>query len=205
MSLFSRAACWGVAVAATGDSVRPSAHRPWRGISPPKTSPERPRRRDRRLRRPVQVFAENTVNKGPGAARHQSKDHRLRDPGGAYYGSYERAGGELVAPTSGQAGDLIQVITPSQRHSDSPDTRDKNNESIPHRDHPEDDPTRRLPGAGQQLRGQRIDRHPPVEPAVLAQARHRGVRLALRPGPGPHGRPERLRRRSGRRPAVAAP
>lgn len=133
MSLFSRAACWGVAVAATGglsaavstpalawdfpaeDIARAAAAAPTGGYGGQ-----------------CKVFAENTVNKV--LAQHDIKARitGYGTPGGAYYGSYERAGGELVAPTSGQAGDLIQVITPSQRHSDAPDTRDKNNESILH-------------------------------------------------------------------------
>ncbi len=78
------------------------------------------------------VFAQRVVNEV--LARHdiRARIHGYGTPGGAYYGAYERAGGILVDPRAGQRGDVIQVITPSQKRKDFPDTRDDNNESILH-------------------------------------------------------------------------
>ena len=78
------------------------------------------------------VFAQRVVNE-------VLADHGIRarvggygTPGGAYFGAYERAGGLLIVPESGQRGDLIQVIRPEHRNKDFPPTRDRDNESILH-------------------------------------------------------------------------
>lgn len=78
------------------------------------------------------VFAQAVVNS---VLKQRHIKHRVRGygtPGGAYYGSYRRAGGVRVDLSDAQPGDLIQVITRRFKRSDSPPRRDDEGDSVLH-------------------------------------------------------------------------
>jgi hypothetical protein len=78
------------------------------------------------------VFAQNVVNEVLKSEGIKARITGYGARGGAYFGTYQHAGGELVDPEAGQPGDLIQVITAAKRNSDFPPTRNAKGDSILH-------------------------------------------------------------------------
>lgn len=78
------------------------------------------------------VFAQNVVNAALAARGFKARVGGYGSPGGAYYGTYRRAGGVRIPPNSAMPGDLIQVISPKHKTSDFPPRRDALGRSMLH-------------------------------------------------------------------------
>lgn len=78
------------------------------------------------------VFAQKVVNDVLRKEGVKARIGGYGTPGGAYYGTYERAGGQPIDQLEGRPGDLIQVITPEKKNSDSPPIRDPKDNSVLH-------------------------------------------------------------------------